>query len=202
MCGVEYKTNTHDNVTLVDHVVAIAGDYHLVHGQPLESEVYRLKGSESHADSDKEGVRVVLSGGKDPMGDKKGVKQRAIIEFLCDPSTDGKNTEVDDRPEDPADGGKDEKEGKARRDEEEKKSTSPLRFIGYEKEQVRGEDWGTLRLEWRTKFACEGQADVPSGSSSGGWGFFTWLIIMYVLPSHLLSYLSPHNLFILANECV
>ena len=37
-----------------------------------------------------------------------------------------------------------------------------------------------LRLNWRTKYACEDFEDDDDESSSKGshWGFFTWFIIM------------------------
>lgn len=154
-------------------MVPIAGDYHLRTGKPLESEVFRLKDSGSNADSEKEGVRVELSGGRQPLDDKKGKKQKAIIEFLCDPSTDGKDTEVDDRPESEGD----EKEGDSKlrkRDGEKQKS---LRFLTYKDEKIKGEEWGVLRLEWNTKYACEDSVNQPR-EGSGHWGFFTWLIIV------------------------
>jgi hypothetical protein len=177
VCGVEYKTNKYDNTTLVDRVIPVAGDYHLRHGQPLESEVFRLKGSDSNTDSDKEGVRVVLSGGKYPLDSKSGKKQKAIIEFLCDPNTDGKDAELDERPEEPADG---EKDGDKEKREDPKLKEKSLRFISYEDQKIKDEEWGVLRLEWNTKYACEGAVDAPKEPGDGGahWGFFTWLIIV------------------------
>jgi hypothetical protein len=173
VCGVEYIHNIPDNITTVAHVVPIAGDYFLKTGQHLESEVKRLKDSESNADSNKEGLRLELSGGREQLEKKGSKKQKAIIEFLCDPSTDGKDTEVDDRPEAP--GGDDEDEGKERRKREEKAKS--LTFVSYKDEKVKDEDWGVLRLEWKTKYACENAVDAPK-ENSGSWGFFTWLIIM------------------------
>lgn len=169
-----------ENAT-VGQVVPIAGDYHMKTGVPLESEVFRLKDSGSNTDSAKEGVRVELSGGRQPL-EKNGQKQKAIIEFLCDPSRDGKDTEVDDRPEtdDGDDKGGDDKDGKSallRRDEEKPKDRA-LTFISYKDEVVNKEDWGVLRLEWKTKYACENAVNEPSSPSSGHWGFFTWLIIV------------------------
>jgi hypothetical protein len=178
VCGVEYMHNNPDNTTSVARVVPIAGDYHLKTGNPLESEVHRLKDSNSHADSGKEGLRLELSGGREQLDKKGSKKQKAIIEFLCDPSTDGKDTEVDDRPEAP-DSGNDDEEGKERRkrDEEKKEKSKSLTFLSYKDEKIKDEDWGVLRLEWRTKYACEDAVDAPK-EPSGGWGFFTWLIIV------------------------
>lgn len=77
-----------------------------------------------------------------------GRKQEAVIEFLCAASAE------------------EEDEGKG--DEE-----GP-RFVAYE---PKGEETDVLRLEWRTRHACED--DVSGGKGKGGhWGFFTWFILM------------------------
>jgi hypothetical protein len=165
----------------VNQVVNIAGDYTLKTGAPLDSEVLRLKNSGSHADADKDGVRVILSGGAVPLK-KGGVKQKAVIEFICDPSRDGTETEMPAPGDVDGDGG--DKESSLRRraddkEEEEKPAKGPLVFLDYKTEDVKGEDWGVLRLEWSTKYACESAINEPV-KGKGGWGFFTWLIIMFV----------------------
>jgi hypothetical protein len=175
VCGVEYITDNESNKTVVGQIVPIAGDYYLRTGKSLESEVFRLKDSGSNADSEKEGVRVELSGGRQPLDDKKGKKQKAIIEFICDRNTDGKDTEVDDRPENKEDD--EEEESKLRRSEEEKQKS--LRFLSYKDENIKGDEFGVLRLEWNTKYACEDWVNQPR-EHGAHWGFFTWLIIMYV----------------------
>lgn len=174
VCGVEYITNNDSNNTVVGQVVPIAGDYHLRTGKPLESEVFRLKDSGSNSDSEKEGVRVELSGGRQPLDEKSGKKQKAIIEFLCDPSTDGKDTEVDDRP---VEEGDDKETSKLRRRDDEEQKQKSLRFLSYKDESIKGEDWGVLRLEWSTKYACENSINEPRDSGAH-WGFFTWILIM------------------------
>jgi hypothetical protein len=168
----------------VNQVVNIAGDYTLKTGVHLDSDVQRLKNSGSHADADKDGVRVILSGGTVPL-QKGGVKQKAVIEFICDPTRDGTETEMP-APGD-VDGDDGDKESSLRRraddEEEEKPAKGPLVFMGYKTEDVKGEDWGVLRLEWSTKYACEDAINEPVDGGAG-WGFFTWLIIMYVSKMH------------------
>ena len=160
---------------MIHEVLPIAGNYELNHGLPLDSKVQRIKDSSSNSDSDKEGVRVELSGGKSNNNDKNGKKQKAVIEFLCDPNNDGKDTELDDRPEDPDNDGKSEKR---KRDEEKKPEEKSLRFISYKDEKGdKGEEFGVLRLKWNTKYACEDAINLPK-EPSAHWGFFTWLIIM------------------------
>lgn len=143
-----------------------------------------LRDSKSNSDASREGLRVELHGGRFPFDDKKsGVDQRAIIEFVCDAEREGdEGAEKDDKEkEDDEKDGDDKKEEKLRRREPESKgkcedSDASLRFCGYDLEDV-GKDKKarTLRLEWRTKYACE-NAPAPDGGSH--WGFFTWFIIM------------------------
>lgn len=162
------------------HPIDIAGSYKVGgNGRLLEEKYERLKDSKSNADSNKEGVRIELHGGRFPADNKKeGVNQRAIIEFICDPERTGLEGEEKDDSEhqdDNADGSK----RLSRRDSEGGKcedSDKSLRFCGYEREYpTKDKLVQTLRLEWRTKHACEKDAPADSGSH---WGFFTWFIIM------------------------
>jgi hypothetical protein len=135
--------------------------------------------------------------------------QRAIIEFVCDKERSGlEGDEKDDGDKDDGDGkdgdeksddGKDKdgdkkdgdkKDGKLRRRDDEKNDKDngqcedtdrSLRFCGYKVEKgAKDQEVQTLRLEWRTKYACE-DAPADDSNSSSHWGFFTWFIIMYVI---------------------
>jgi len=141
----------------------------------------RLKGSDSHTDSEKDGVRVILSGGTQPF-EKGGVKQKAVIEFICDPDREGTETEMP-MPGDIDDDGDKESSLQRRDGAEEKKELAkgPLVFMGYKSEDVKGEDWSVLRLQWSTKYACENAINEPSVNDGTHWGFFTWLIIIVFL---------------------
>jgi hypothetical protein len=168
-----------------------------------------LRDSKSHSDSEREGLRAELHGGRFPFDDSKnGQEQQAIIEFVCDKdrtglegSEDGeKNT--DDGKDDKDDGGKkgddkddggkkgdekdddgkkkEDKEERLRRREDDKKDgdKKSLRFLSYKVEDGKKDKKDTiktLRLEWRTKHACE---DAPDDTASSHWGFFTWTFIM------------------------
>jgi len=90
------------------------------------------------------------------------------VEFICDPSLEGNEGDSTDKA-----GAAEEKE-----DGDKKPSEQPLQFISYD--NVEGQKIGTLRLEWRTKYACE-KAENGGKSKSGGWGFFTWLVIIVFL---------------------
>jgi len=172
---IQYDYNKEEDQEMVTEVVPIAGSYEASHGRNLDAQITRLKGSSSNSDSEREGVRVELNGGMKPFDAKNGVKQKAIIEFECDASLDGLEGVVE--------AGKPGKEEKKQRsaeddeeggdDEEEKKSS--LQFVSYKEESEKLE---VLRLQWKTKYACERDVDTGSGSTSSHWGFFTWLIIM------------------------
>ena len=72
-------------------------------------------------------------------------------------------------------------------DQEEKPSNSSLSFVSYG--QVEGkEKLEVLRLDWRTKYACEDYADSDEASEKrSGWGFFTWFILMCVAVYSVIS---------------
>jgi len=173
VCGIERVTD--DSETRIHKIIPIAGD---IHGRHVDEKITRLKTSDSHADSGKEGFRVVLNGG---MYEKK--PQQAVVEFICDPNKTG------------LEGLKKEEEGKEKRKREEKKEEEggdkepegkdpkegegaeeqSLKFISYD---TTNSDKDVLRLEWRTKYACEDLEKDPGADQGHHWGFFTWFIIM------------------------
>jgi autophagy-related protein 27 len=89
-------------------------------------------------------------------------KQKAVVDFLCDPDRTGTETDLD--PEDKYEGG----------DERLSTGVSSLKFLSFDY----GKDVDILRLEWRTKYACESQNDEDDAAKKGHWGFFTWFLIM------------------------
>jgi len=126
----------------------------------LDPQYTRLKTSSSHADSQLEGIRMELKGGKYV---KK--KQKAVIEFLCSRDDESAAEKRDDEEGD--------EEGKDKSQEEvDDGQGGRLKFLSYE--DVEDED--ILRLQWKTKYACEDAKDV--GGKSGGWGFFSWFFFM------------------------
>ncbi|KAF4762391.1 hypothetical protein HAV15_005206 [Penicillium sp. str.  len=127
-----------------------------------------------------EGLRVKLEGGsyKGDGNDQKAKKAGAIIEFQCDHERSGleglHTLEAD--PET--------KERRRRAEGEEGgapagNSSSSLQFKSFGPSD---DDTYILRLDWRTKYACdEFEKDKGDTSSSNSWGFFTWLIIIAFL---------------------
>lgn len=163
-------TTKADNSTHTEHVVPIAGDY--IHDSAGWDPKWRLlRNSDSHEDAAREGLLIEFNGGRYPFKDKKnGVKQKAIIEMLCDHDKSGlEGDEKDDRPKD--DGRLEKRQDDGDEEVDEKKS---LTFVSYGTE----DGMGVLRLNWQTKYACEDQADNPDPVERGGWGFFTWFLIM------------------------
>ena len=147
----------------IDEVIPIAGSYATSTGKNLEPKYTTL---ESIPDSNARGLRIELYGGK-----YKNQAQRAIIDMTCDPERTGneqrrrktKREDDDDKDDDK---------------DEEGKNDGSLQFVSYGPEDESNK-LGTLRLSWRTKYACEGAPDDDENpSASKHWGFFTWFLLM------------------------
>ncbi|KAJ9138675.1 Autophagy-related protein 27 [Pleurostoma richardsiae] len=188
----------------VHEVIPIAGDLENYGGGPLDFEATRLSTSDSNSDAKKEGVRLVLKGGKYPLGKKPYREQRTVIELLCDPKRTGlegewtaedeyekeddsdassarKREDGDDKEEGGDKDGGDKPEGDADGEKQLLKENASLIFESYgplsENSNV-----DVLRLTWQTKYACEStRDDEGSGEESAHWGFFTWLVIIVFL---------------------
>jgi hypothetical protein len=181
ICAIETDYNPSTPDPFIREVIPIAGEYPMGHGGHLEPKLTRLKDSSSNEDAKKEGLRMELHGGVYGTG-KQEQKQKAVIEFLCDPDLEG--TEGFDKDPKAAeatfarrvaeDEGGDTPSGEPLPDLDEGKS---LQFLSYKTEN----DVGVLRLEWKTKYACEGQAEKTPPINKGSWGFFTWFLIIVFL---------------------
>ncbi|KAK7740060.1 type II membrane protein [Diaporthe eres] len=191
VCGI--VRGIKDDQDLVQAVIPIAGNLANHGGSDLEPKVTRLKTSDSGADAKKEGVRLVLHGGKDNVSKRA---QQAIVEMVCDKDKTGKEGEWDPK-DDKYEPGQEETEEEGssaagqrkRADGDENKDgssehqllkpDSALIFDSYgplsEDKQI-----DVLRLTWYTKYACEGlpEDEYPSNQH---WGFFTWLVILVFL---------------------
>lgn len=159
----------------VEKTVPVVGEYTTSHGRHLESNPTRLKDSDSNAESKTEGVRVEFSGSRFPLKGNNGMEQKAFIEFICDPEKTGnEGFEETERSEDDEVDKREDGDEELPNPQDEGKS---LKFISYKQEKIKGSTYAdVLRLEWRTKYACEDVMDMPTKS---GWGFFTWFIIVY-----------------------
>lgn len=185
--NINLSSDTNSTITPID----IAGTYTSQNGRNIDAKFEALRKSKSNADAGREGVRATLNGGRSPFDNKKdGVDQRAIIEFVCDKEKSG--LEGDEKDDSPREEGDKSDEGDEKKEEKNKlrrregggkgkceESDSSLRFCGYELEtEEKDKQVKTLRLEWRTKYACEDAPPVDSGSS---WGFFGWFFIILFL---------------------
>ena len=119
-----------------------------------------MKSSDSSADREREGIRLQIGGGRDD----DGKAQKAIVEFLCDAKKEDKTSTVENE--------EDHKYGNAVDDEH----GGTIEILSWDDKDDE-DDANVLRLEWNTPYACEDAKDGDS-SSGGGWGFFTWFILM------------------------
>lgn len=85
-------------------------------------------------------------------------KQRAFIDFQCDSSANEEEKRDDD-------------------DDKPKQSEGDLKYLSYDVENDGKYSYETLRLQWKTKYACS-DYKWDAGQASSGWGFFTWFILM------------------------
>jgi hypothetical protein len=153
VCGVRRSWNPVDDPDKkhieVENVIALAGSFPH-EGKPLEHFWTPITASDDHPG----GLEFKVDGVKYGK-----FKQRAFIDFQCDPEAKEEEKRDDDEPKKP------------------KQSEGDVHFISYDVESEGKNTYETLRLQWKTKYACVG-AHWDAGSSSSGWGFFTWFIIM------------------------
>lgn len=158
-------------------MIPIAGELTEHSGSALSAQLTRLRTSAAPADADREGLRVELHGGV-----YAGRAQKAVVELLCDRALTGLEGEI--VPQDRY------KSDKRDGDAPPPTNATALLWKAYGPEG----DADVLRLEWRTKYACESAAE--EGEETGGptthWGFFTWFIIVYVA-SHVPPLSAPSD---------
>lgn len=149
------------------HAIPIAGNFEH-EGVHIDPKWTRLKSSTAPSDREKEGLRLEIHGKK-----YLGLKQMAVIEFLCD------RKEKEQRRGLPGLWPRDDKDDDEAiphfNEEEDDGDGGRLKFLSYSESREKK----ILSLEWTTKHACEDAEDEhKKDSSTGHWGFFTWLIIM------------------------
>lgn len=164
----------------VEGVIPVAGNYETTNGKGLEPKFSRLKSE----DTQTEGLRMELHGGH---FNKKN--QMAIIEFQCDLDRSGNEgfEEVDATTISTraagllASRGLEAMEMRSVANDDKNDPTEDdgksLTFVSYESPD---EKTDVLRLNWKTKYACEDFEDDEDNSSgkNSHWGFFTWFIIL------------------------
>jgi autophagy-related protein 27 len=176
VCGFKETISSDKDVETPPKALPIAG-LDAAGGGSKDPQVTRLKTQ----DPSTEGIQVKLSGGQipDEENPKRTKPASAVIEFQCDPNRTGLEGLKNDDDLD-----KRQTENKMRREEEgdgedndEENQTQSLQYKSFD--LIDDKSW-ILRLDWKTKYACEDyKREHPAEPSSGGhWGLFTWLIIM------------------------
>lgn len=205
VCGIKRGIKPESDEVI--DVVSIAGELQDHGGGALDPKVTRLKTSDSTSDAQKEGVRIVMYGGRHPQ-QSSGREQRAIIEMLCDKDRTGKEGEwspKDDKYEQvPVEDSEDSDDATSRRkkradgdgttddgksEHQLLKENAALIFDSYGPMADNG-NVDVLRLTWHTKYACEG-LPAEEYPQSEHWGFFTWLVILWASPFPSLALLYP-----------
>jgi len=163
VCGTVRSWNrvddpNHEHVE-IENVIPIAGNFETSNGKSLDPKFTRLKST----DADKDGLQLELYGGV--YGRKK---QKAVIEFQCDKDRTGNEGNEAAK-----------SEALRPRDDEKEENPNSLTFVSYGSVEGK-ESMDVLRLNWRTKYACEDAADEPAEKKSG-WGFFTWFVLILFL---------------------
>ncbi|KAI9932129.1 hypothetical protein MW887_009638 [Aspergillus wentii] len=182
ICGFRYTTSL-DHTDDHDTAFPIAGLDHLGHGTK-DPEVTRLR----KLDSAQDGLLVKLSGGEYVDEEKKKKDASAVIEFKCDPDRSGlegletaEDLEMRLRARAESNTGMDmqQNNGTGGDGETVDPANTSLQFKSFGP----GDDNSyVLKLDWRTKYACDDYLkDNPGEASSNHWGFFTWLIIIVFL---------------------
>ncbi|KIV97393.1 hypothetical protein PV10_01149 [Exophiala mesophila] len=169
VCGVVSSWNPADDPDKkhveIENVIPVAGNFETSTGQGLNPVITRLKSQDANAD----GLQIELSGGT-----YNKLKQKAVIQLQCDLDRTG-NEQRRKRAE-PSDDDDDKDKG----DQDESPSTSSLQFVSYG--EVEGKErTQVLRLNWRTKYACEDFTEDDGSDKKAGWGFFTWFILIAFL---------------------
>lgn len=202
-CGIKRGKKADSSEYNVFDVISIAGELKDLGGGHLDPKLTRLKTSESTSDSQKEGVRISLYGGRHQLV-SGGREQRAIIEMVCSKTlkgTEGEWSPQDDKYEQvpPETAGTEDAAARLRRaegDENEGKEQQLLKTdvnataLIFDSYGPMADNTGVdvLRLTWHTELACEGNSDSGSGGGNEHWGFFTWMVILWVyLPRRLLA---------------
>ena len=169
-----------DTKITVEGVIPIAGNYETSNGKGLEPKFERLKSK----DTQTEGLLMEIHGGQYA---KKN--QKAVIKFECDldrTGNEGFEAAEGNMVSEGAAGLLDQKGANATNfgafvkddpEDDKQDDDKSLTFVSY---GAIDDKTDVLRLNWRTKYACEDfeDDDDDSSSKSSHWGFFTWFIIM------------------------
>jgi len=176
VCGFEYR-NAVDGSDSETKAFPIVGLDHLGHGAK-DPEITRLK----QLDPDREGLSVRLGGGQYLDNEKAKKDAGAMIEFQCDPTRsglEGLSTEEDTA----------EEQLRATEDGD-GQTGDKSRSLQFKSFAPADDNSYVLKLDWKTRYACDDYLSSKKDGSSSHWGFFTWFIVMYISPSSPLVFIS------------
>jgi autophagy-related protein 27 len=180
VCGIVRTWNPGDDEdkknVIVSEAIPIAGHWTQNSGHPLEYKWHRLKSM----DSSQDGLQLELWGKK-----YGGLMQKAVINFECDatrtgndkPDKDDKDKSRRDKEDDEDDDDEEKDEDEDKDEDDDKKSDRDLQFVSYGPVDTKDGIMKVLRLNWKTKYACEAY-EGGKGDASSSWGLFTWFILM------------------------
>ena len=113
-------------------------------------------------------------GGGQYLDDEKAKKDAgAVIEFQCDPTRSGLEglTTHEETAEE------EQLQAKEDGDDQIGDKSRSLQFKSF---APADDNSYVLKLDWKTRYACDDYLSSKKGGSSSHWGFFTWFIVMYV----------------------
>jgi hypothetical protein len=147
---------------------------------PQFTRLSEIEGSET------EGLRLKISGGswKGEHNDQKAKDAAAVIDFQCDPDRSGlegistKEAQPEDEKSEKRRRAEGEGEGEGKDEGEGDGENSSDQSLQYKSFSPNEDGVYVLKLEWRTRYACDDYQRGKEASSNGHWGFFTWMIIM------------------------
>ncbi|CAD6503730.1 BgTH12-05475 [Blumeria graminis f. sp. triticale] len=173
VCAMERITT--ENTSILERGWPIAGELKEHSGGHMDEKWQILK--PSGQEDDIEGLRLEMSGGFLIRDDGKKKSQKAIVDFICDPTRFGNENLLD--PEDkyvqPKLKRKKSVQTREPKDDENLDTqSSSLTFIEYNQNL---EEFDTLHLSWKTKFACASTIEHKDPAEKH-WGIFTWFIIV------------------------
>ncbi|KUJ21570.1 uncharacterized protein LY89DRAFT_377990 [Mollisia scopiformis] len=181
VCAVERDVTKDGKADSLMDSWPLAGDLRDYGGKDLNAKWESLSESNSHADSEKEGLRLSMNGGLHKVNNEQRA-QKVIVEFICDHDLFGDENLWDPEdhyesvPDKRAEG--DDTDGPKNGETQDPTGAPSLQFLKYDRS---GTDMDILRLSWRTRFACLDAGDEKTRDPNGHWGFFTWFIIIAFL---------------------
>jgi hypothetical protein len=208
VCAIRHTIREDADTDTVEAVIPIAGDFSAHGGHAFSYETIRLKKSEDADKPGPDGLRLVLKGGvyeeKEQQavlefvcdGDRTGLEDEwegeDQYEARSNPTLSWRRVEGGDERGEKEDGGDGEKDGLERTmspGSESQLSKGDPSLVWNSYGRLTGGEEYVLHMTWKTKYACENATEgggEKEGEKEGDskpsqqWGFFTWIVILWV----------------------